>query len=372
MKKILFILIALPLILVGAYLNHRYDKNHSSVIPYPFIFTQDAYTALIVDSPILIIGDRMGERLASFKTRLSEKLSINLSKPIEISSLAHEGDNIHRTLQKIRSLPKVPLIVIYLGNYDQSYESTFNTTNLPIILKNFSFYKNDYLKTAMMIWPSLSRFLYYPISYINLGPNITKDPIIYEDLDFQNRTSFQYTLYEEGLDELFQYISKNNALILSLTTPINLDIKPQKSCYGSVISNAKEDIEKVNKLINEQDYKAAFNVAEELVLLNPSNAMIHFQFSQILKKLNRFSLAQKHGELAKAYDCQNRGANPIYNVILKRLSTKYQYEFLDFHQLLVDESQFNYVFLDEIYPQDFYMEKVIDALALKIKKRLKL
>ena len=165
---------------------------------------------------------------------------------------------------------------------------------------------------------------------------------------------------------------KRNGLIIPLTTPINLSILPKKSCYGSYTDDAKEEVKNINALLLKKDYKAAYGIAHELALLNPSNATINFLYANVLHKLNRFNEAQKYAELAVAYDCQNMGANPVYNAILRKLSLKHGFDYLDFHKLLVDESQSNFVFLDETYPQDFYMEKVIDALAIRIKNRLKL
>ena len=138
----------------------------------------------------------MAQRLASFKNRLAEKISVNLSKPIEIETLAEKGENIHRTLQKIKSLAQPPLIIIYLGNTDQSFEYTFDTKMLLKIQENFTLYKNDYIQTALMIEPRLSRLLYNPINYVELSEKIFEDQNKYDDQEYQKRTKHSKLMLE--------------------------------------------------------------------------------------------------------------------------------------------------------------------------------
>ncbi|MFT6633468.1 MAG: hypothetical protein ACJAS4_003438 [Bacteriovoracaceae bacterium] len=341
-------------------------------MPLPFYFQESAYSDLTVEAPILIIGDRMGEKLASFKKLLAEKLSINLSKPIKIETIANEGDNIHRTLQKIKMLKRVPLIIIYIGSTDQSYEKIFHTKNIRKIQKNIKLFENDYIRTSLMVVPELSKLIYWPFDYIELSAKVNKDEEKYSDQVYQLRTALNYKFYEYGLDEFFNMAKKRNSLIIPITTPLNLKTPPKKSCYGSLSENANDGLDRLKELIKKKDYKAAFNLSNDLALLNPSNAQIQFLHGQVLFKLNKFSDAQKFNEYSIAYDCENQRGNPVYNAILRKIAKKNSISYLDYHQMLVDESNNNYTFFDEIYPQDFYLEKIIDIISKKIQKRLRL
>lgn len=365
-------LILLPFLISGYWAYKRFTNHPAHTVPYPFLFKKGIYSHLPAEAPILIIGDSMANRLSSFKERLAQKISINLSKQIKVLSLATEGENIHRTLAKIKALPKTPLILIYLGQMDQAYEYTFHGQYLQKINENFDYLRSDRIHTAILLFPVLSKFIFKPIKYVTLDGHIHKDANKYNDQDFQNRTALHYTLYQESLKELFKIIKKKNALIIPLTTPINLDTPPLKSCYGSLSDKAPKKIKKLLSLLQLEKFKEAYNLGKELTLTNPYNAQINFLYAKVLKKVNRFKEAQQYGELAKIYDCANHSGNPIYNSILRKEAKSAGIEFLDFHQLLVDESQKNFVFLDETYPQDYYLKVVIDALALKIKKRLKL
>lgn len=372
MKKILILLLITPCI-IGAYIAfNRISSNNLSITPYPFFFEKTAYKDLSIDAPILIIGDAMASRLSTFKNRLIDKLSINLSKPIKIATLSNEGDNIHRTLKKIKSLDRVPLIIIYLGNTDQQFELMYHTKQINKLNKNFQIFNNDYIKTLLLVFPYFSKLAYWPINYVKLDTKVNKNETIYTDQEYQSRMAVNYTLYKAALDELFNYAKKRNSLLIPITTPLNLRSPPMKSCYSTITKESRADLDKMKLLIEKKDFKSAYNLGKEITLLNPLNAQALFLYGQVLNKLNKFSESQKYNELAIAYDCQNPRGNPIYNVILRKTADKYKFKYLDFHQLLVDQSRSNFVFNDDIYPQDYYVEKIIDLLGIKIKKLLKL
>lgn len=372
MKKILITCAAL-IIIVGSLVYERYSKNPLSIIPYPFVFQKTAYSQIDEVAPILIIGDKLGARLGKFKKELAQKLSVNLTNPIKISNLANEGDNIHRTLKKIKSLKKMPLIIIYLGGSDEQYESVFQTSNLQKINRNYGFYQDDRVKTALMIWPILSRFIYQPIKYTSLATTPVIDVENYPDHIHQKRSALSFKLFESALDELYNLARKRNILVIPITPPLNLNTTPVKSCDGTLTDNsAQEELISIKQKIDNRDYKAAINLSQDFVMINPSHSEGLYYHGQILKHLNRFKESQSYLEQAIAFDCRNGGRNPIYNALIKKVSKKYKFNIFDFHQYLADESKSNYVFIDETYPQDLYMERLVDFLALSIKKKLKL
>ncbi|MBT4790083.1 MAG: tetratricopeptide repeat protein [Halobacteriovoraceae bacterium] len=372
MKRILLLVAALGLVYSAYWLNLRISHNEVSLTPYPYIFTSKTYNDLSNNAPIVIIGDKLATRLATFKQRLSEKLSINLSKPIKIVDLTQEGQGVHRSLKKLKSLNKLPLIIIFMSNTDEQFEYLFHTQSLKNINHNFKLFSDDKIKTTLMIFPFLSKLIYEPISRVVLSELPKQDLNKYSDPEKQLRAAANFELYRAHLDELFSYTQKRNSLIIPITTPLNLKIPPTQSCYGSLVMEDKPQLKKLKQLIAKEDYKASYNEALELVMTNPSNAQILYLYAKSLRKLGKFAEAQKYGELAIAFDCGNTRGSPVYNSILRKISRTYGYNFFDFHQLLTDESQSNFVFIDDIYPQDYYLEKVVDTLAFKIKKRLKL
>ena len=294
----------------------------------------------------------MAVHLSKFKKELSDKLSLNLSKPIKIDILASEGDNIFRTLKKLQSLDRLPLVIIFLNNMDEHYENLLLNKDIPIIEKNIKLYKNINLQSLFLVFPEAARFFYTPTYPISINGQVQKNTEDYPDNLIQKRELIHYDLYKFALQRLFHYTKQNNSFIIPITTPINLAKPPKKSCYGSLNKDSREEVIKLKSLIKTNDYKGAFELSNELALLNPYNAEILFLHSNVLKKLGRIKEFQKNAEIAKAMDCTLHKPNPIYNEILKREANNFEINTFDFHQLLVDESQSNFVFKDRIYPQD--------------------
>jgi hypothetical protein len=362
------ILVISPIIFFGL----RYVKNTANVIPYPFEFSEEIYSNQGIDAPIVIIGDSMSERLATFKDVLSKKMSTKLSKDIKIQIMANEGDNVQRSLMKLRKLKKAPLVIIYMGNTDTSYESLFKSSQIPSIDKNFELYNNDYIKSLIMIYPPISRLLYTPVKRKQLTGNVIKNEIEYKDLLTQKRLVTNYKLYETGLDELIKFTKRRGSFLIPMTTPLNLISVPKKSCYGSMTEDGTSDLKLLKDLLRKKDYKSALNTSKDLALIYSSNSQALYLHGLVSRKLNLKEQSQRYLELAIAYDCKNNRGNPVYNSILKKISNKYQIEYFDFHQLVVDESYKNYTFLDDVYPQDIYFTKAVDVLAYKLKNLLKL
>lgn len=340
------------------------------VTPYPFVFQDEKPIAF--DAPILIVGDSMAKRVATFKTQLARKISTNLNSPIKIESLSFRGSNSHRVLHMLKRLSRLPLIVIFLSNTDENYEDLFNQKDEKKIVHNLDLHKNDYLKSLLMIFPAISKLVYTPISYKVLSSQITAPKEKRSEEDYLERMEILYKLYEATLDNFFGYLKKRASIVIPVTTPLNLKTPPKKSCYGSIDRAANPQIDQLIHLLKQEDYKSAFNLSEELVLLYPNNAKLLYYHSQVLYKLNRFSQAHHYGEMAITFDCGNQRGSPIFNAILKKMANKHNYIFFDYHRFLADESSKNYTFVDEVYPQDFYLEKLTDILAQKIQKMLKL
>ena len=349
----------------------RHGKNVSNTIPYPYIFEKNAYQGLETDAPILIVGDRLGARLGSFAKIMADKVSENLSKPIQIESMATKGEGLHRTLEKIKSLRRPPLILIYLGGSEEGKEKTFLLKDIPRILKNMSWYEDERIQTLLMIFPKLSRFLYNPVSYQQLGrrpaQSLEDRP---EDVIKRNQVNFK--LFERQINELFSYTKDRNSYVIAVSTPINLDAQPKTSCPGSFNEQFQPQMEKVMKLLKEKDFKGAYNTSKDLALMANTNARAQYIHGQISKRLGKVDEAKRHLSMAAAYDCSNWRGSPVYNEILRRAASKHDVAFFDLQRMLEDHWGANVVFYDEIYPQNLYMEKMANAIAMKIKKLLKL
>ena len=122
----------LSIICAAAFLSYRYTKNPVSQVPRPYIFKESIIKKNSSNAPILIIGDRLGNRLSKYKNMMADTISSNLSKKVEIVSIAMDGEGIHRTLEKIKKLGKLPLITIYIGGSEESYEQSLYASLLKV------------------------------------------------------------------------------------------------------------------------------------------------------------------------------------------------------------------------------------------------
>ncbi len=352
------------------FLGIRYTSNQESEVPYPYVFKEQPRTE--TQAPILIIGDRLGKRLASFSNYLAETISTGLSKPIKIDSIATEGEGLHRTLQKIKSLNKLPLITIYLGGSEEFHEQRFLTRDSNKILKNFNLYADDRLKTMLMIFPKISKFLYNTVHYKFLDAEINKDSNEYSDTITQKRNIIHFKLYEQEIDEVFSYLKEHNSYLIALTQPLNFDIAPKRNCAGSIDELSRNKLKEVIGLIKKKDFKSAYSISKDLTLIANASAKIHYIHGKVAKNLGKKKEAIQSLKLAMAYDCEQWRGSLIYNQILKQAARNNDVLLLDFQKMLEEYWTKNILFQDEIYPQNYYFERTAEVLAARIKKLLKL
>lgn len=303
---------------------------------------------------------------------MANKISENLSKPIKIQSIATEGEGLHRTLEKLKSLGRLPLIIIYIGASEEYVESRFNTKDLQRIRKNLSIYKDDRIQTALMIAPWISRLVYQPVDYKVFNSKIGTIEKEFGQIETLKRNEISFLLFEQEINDLFTLIKDRGSYLIASSTPINLDAAPKKSCDGSIPEELNGNYIRAKELYEQKDFKQAYNLSKELALIANSSAQVLHFHGLVSKRIGKLSEAVKYLELASAYDCQNWRGNPVYNQIIESAAKTHDVAFFDFQKMLKDNWGKNITFQDEIYPQNFYMEEMASALAARIKKLLKL
>ena len=373
MKNII-VLILFSVIGASSYwVYNRYRLNSSSPIPFPYVFHKDTYDGIkSEDAPIVIIGDRIGDRLARLIDYMSSRISQDLSKNVKIISLAEKGEGLHRTLRKIQKLGKLPLITIYLGGSEETFEKRFYSKDIKTINKNFKRYNDDRIKTLLMIFPSLSPFIYEPINYKKLTSKIVKDDTNYTDNTIQKRNMVHFKLFEEELHQLFSYIKEKGSYLFAISQPLNYDSPPKKVCNGSTDDLIDNELSKSLALIKKKDFKKAYGLTKNLTLLANSNAEIFYIHAKVAESLGYTKESIKYFEMSMALDCSQWRGNPVYNKILSRTAKKNEVLIFDFNKLLLANRNINITFEDDVYPQNLYVEKMIDILSARIKKLLKL
>lgn len=368
--KGIFIL-AITAIFIAAYLLYaRQKKNIVSIVPYPYYF--NFKNEQNEKAPILIIGDRMGKRLTLFKEQLAKQISSNLSKPIQIATITTDGLSMARVLNKIKNYGSLPFIVIYAGASQEYLEKRFEISDLRTIKKNFDVYDNIYYQTALTIWPTFSKFIYTPLNYVELKKEIIPDDTEYSIPQILKRNIFTYKLFEREAKELFTYIKEKNSYLIALTTPVNLEVAPKNRCSYKLDSLSEKSYNQMLSHIKRKDFKQAYEISKNLILIANDNALIHYMHGQISKSLAKRQEAKNSLEIAASLDCKNYRATPIYNSIIKKVANDTGSLVFDFHELVYSSWGKNVLFESEIYPQNLYYQKLVNILSIKIKKVLKL
>lgn len=373
MKKVLSLLILTTvgiLLTGGFFVLNRYQQNPEQIVPYPYIF-KEAPEAIELDAPILITGDRMGTYFAKFQTELASNISINLSTPIKVQSIAKDGNALHRTLRDLRSLTKWPQILIYQGASEEFREHKFELSEVKKIQKNFSLYSDDRLETAMILYPWLSRIVYEPIHRVSLG----NEPILVEEFtqeSYLSRLETELLLYEQQLMELVDLSKDRNSLLILTTTPINLDISPKKVCTFTSTDDLEKEIMDLRSLLKKNDPKTAYGISSKLIKQYSGNALLLYIHGQISKRLGLIDEARTTLLEASSYDCEPWRATEVYNSIIRKVAKEHQVILFDFAKLVEGEWTKNTTYFDEIHPQNLYYDHAMKQLGMLIKGILKL
>lgn len=356
----------------GFWLWRQLSSNPPGLVPLPYSIPASKQ-GLLLEAPVLIVGDRVGARFGLFKENLALGISVGLSKPIKIQSIAKEGHGLHRTLHQLKSLEKWPRVLIYHGGSEEFFESKFITNQIKKVRANFDLYNNDKALTAMMLWPFLSRLIYQPINRVNLPEEPSpKMKTAYSDMEYQERLELTYRLFEIELNELVTMARKNSALLILTTTPINIDVSPQRTCTNAESAAIKKEVKLIRELIKNQDYKGAYAKSQELSSSTIANAQVLYLHGQVAYRNGHRKEAIDSLKKAAAYDCIGWRSNEVTNNIIRKVAQEQRVTLFDFANMVEQDWNKNVTFFDEVYPQDIYYERAMKYLGTVLRKILKI
>ncbi len=369
--KAIFLLLPISIVF---FIIYKYKTVPTQVIPYPYLLqTEDNIPKKAIgQAHVLIVGDRMGKALERFTPELITNLSKDLKEPIKVFNWSENREGLHRTLAKLKSLKKIPPIIIYHGASEEFYEKKFNIENRKIILENFKKFNNDKISSAIMTFPLLSKFIYTPPSYQKLTHLPKKDPSDYDAFKKQIRMELTYKIYELEINEMIDYTRSKDSNLIIITTPINLTVKPKEVCENSS-SKTIEDIQKVFfKKIKEEQFKAIYAQVKNLSIESIGNAMSQYLYGIVALKLHKYDEAKKALIKAEAFDCKRWRSSHIFNNIVTARAKRNSINLIDFNHMVNLNLGRDILFQDEIYPQHLYYQQLFNLLEAKIRKAYKL
>lgn len=373
-KKIL-ILFSILVISLGAFLFWTFSGHKTLITPFPYSFTPNAQLttekelALAENAKILIIGDQMGEVLSKYTPDLIDDLAKSFKNPPKIYNWSKPHEGLHRTLQKIKLMKKLPLIIIYHGASSELFEKKFDVTDKEAIFKNFSKFDDDKMISLIITFPWLSKIIYKNMNYFELGPMI----------EYQNRLpgtqkiiekEVSFKLFDYELREMIDVIKDKKSNLVLVTTPINLEVRPHETCSHSTSNDIIELQQVIEELLKEGNYKQAYPKALELSNETYSNAQSFFLLGKASLGLGNLAFARETLTKASVFDCANWRGSGVYNSIIKSQAKKRQVTLIDFDQFMTSSLSKEGLFMDDIFPQNVFYQTMFLELKDNVKKIL--
>lgn len=321
MKKI-FTIIPSCLLL---FIIYRIFINRTQIKPYPYSFTHHPIVdPKILKADILIVGDRSAIGL---EDQIGAIQSLKIKDSLKIFNWARKGEGLHRTLHKLKRLPTLPKIVIYMGASEEFFEKKFDLIDREIILDNFSLSSHEMIISLLQIWPILSRIIYTPIETISL--NLLKERKISTVERQLMEVSFK--IFESEFTDLLDYFYKKNNIPLIILGGIKLNIQPDLKC--KTFQDPKLSIP-----LNKNSFKK-----KEITLLiekyekNPKDPVILHLVGKVFNYLNKPKRAKDYYLKSHLYDCTPRRGHFIFRTLMQKIAKDYNTITIDFHKIIQEQ-----------------------------------
>lgn len=374
--KFFFRSILVILILALGALGFKFYQSKTRIIPYPYQMALTVNKELQSEltraekSKVLIVGDHMGLQLNAGLKSLEEKINTDLKTNLNFYNWSREKESLPRTIFKLKQLKKFPPIVIYHGASEEFYEKKFHLTERDSIIKNFKLYDDDRILSAIITVPELSRLIYANDQSVVLGDTITKDPTQYLEGQRVLQKELMYKLFEYEFRELVELVKTNNSILISIVSPINLEVPPKEICSEVNTNSIIEAHQEVSELLKKGEAKEAHTIIKEISNMVVGNAETSYLLGMSALKLGDLQTARTALSFAVSFDCKPERGDPVFNEIIRRESAKLVTFVIDFDQtgkaMLGNDS----FFLNDLYPHALFYEKLNEEIAHVLKKIL--
>ncbi len=357
--KIIYLSLILLIALPAAYLGFRYTKNTTQLYPYPYkmkaILLEEIKQAEAAD--IILIGDSSTTLLNdSLKGVLDEVTSYLKRSPV-VYDWGRPSETMAQTLQKLKSLKKLPTLLIYHGGRDPLMNQKLSLKDFNIVKKNLEITHDETLMTLIMAYPPLSRLIYSPVSKVNIETMGAYPPEL-PPVAVLQIMELNYKLYQMEATELFTYLKEKDAKLWVIPQALNLTLPPKRVCENTITLEQDNTLKEVKKLEEEGRIKEAFNMANELIKTAKGNSKAYFIIGHLLLKMANFPEARKAFYQAMIYDCGLTRSNPIFLKILMEEAEKRQFKVIDFNRLVTNALGRNILFISERDPQPLYYQRL--------------
>lgn len=362
--KIVFTLAILTFVVIVGW---RIRKNPQSEAPYPYKITGQPTSEILAsakDAQILFIGDQLGAGLDKFMQSYNQAASKNISEPLKIFNMSRDGLGLHRTLNELKALSKLPSLIIYYGSTQEFFETRAHPLQYEDFLFNKKIQDEDILSSALMAFPDLSRVLYNPYTFyeFDLATKPNSKVVIGAGPGKLEQMEMIFQIYEWELWELVKYVKENNSKLVLITAPVNLDVPPKANCSFSEESGLQIALNEMMEKLKRGRSKEVYDELKILKAKHPSHAKLLYLFGSTALEIGKTKEAKEALTQAATFDCATWRGSPVFNQIMRKVAAQSGLPLVDFDSQLNAMYGQNVLFFDEINPQNVYTKAMLSKL----------
>ncbi len=363
-----------------AYGAWRFSQNPQQIYPYPY--QMGAFNPqeleLASEADVLIVGDSAGVYLEPYLKVFREKTAPHLKEPLKIYNWARSGETLAHVLKKVKSLKKLPLLILYHGGLDEMDQARFDLESVKYIKKNITLTKNDGLLTTIISFPTLGRLLYWPHQKVKLPFFSADEKALLSPLpsDLNPKKALEslevfYEIYRWEARELFSHLKLRDARIWVIPQAFNLKVPPSRTCENSSNLETEKALKDASKLIISGKTKEAFSIVNAILQGNKTHARALYTMGNLMMKRGDFPSARRAYYQSMLYDCGLRRSNPLMLKLLLEQAEKKDFPIINFNEMVTNFLGKNILFEDLRKPQSIYYEKLTENLVEEFLRFLK-
>ena len=360
--RIIFVLVILA---GGGLLGMSWSASPGGFRPYPYRFKsfEPPGREEAARSDVLIVGDRMGERLAFYTNLLKESGSIY--------NWSETGEGLHRTLNKLRRLSRLPPVVIYHGGVDEFYEKKFDPAeDYGAIRQNLILHR----KHGKSFWarqlPHVAAFFLYSTgSMVSLGEEPLYNAKKYGAFDKQKQMELTYHLFELEFRQLLSFFREKESTLIVIPPPLNLDMPPGKVCSNTVTQLIDVRQNRLQKLLQEGGGAGLVASAEQLAKDSPGNTRSFYLRGLAYKSAGELRNAKASLYRARLFDCDTSQGSIIFNKTMVTAAEKQNFTIIDFNSMVNNNFGEEGLFVESFFPQKRYYQQLMGILKERLSQQ---
>ena len=335
--------------------------------PYRFESFEPAGKDEAAVSDILILGDRMGERLSYYTPSWEEK------RGWKVYNWSESGEGLHRVLNKLRHLSRLPPVVIYHGGVDEFYEKKFHPgKDYQKIRQNLIIHQKNKKTLWAKQFPRLTAFFLYPSSGTTAlpeNPRLNIDD--YKAFEKQRQMELVYHFYKLEFQELSFLFKGKESVLIVIPPPLNLDRVPGRVCDNAATRIGTVRQKQLKELLDRGELARAATLSDGLVRDFPGNALSFYLRGQSYKRMGQLRKAKASLYRAGLYDCDTSRGSIIFNKIMLTLAEKQNLTIVDFNSIVNNNFGEEKLFIEDLYPKKAYYQQLIGVVEKEVERILK-